>query len=62
MACKPLSAISTTIEAMYRTCQDCGERIPQNQNRHRCKRCKLLVCSWCIGHTHNAYFNDRHSK
>jgi hypothetical protein len=30
-------------------CEDCGEAAGR---RFRCAECLLLVCSWCIGHTH----------
>ena len=32
-------------------CQDCGEEC---KRRTRCKRCKLLVCGWCLHHVHKS--------
>lgn len=33
-------------------CEDCGETIPLEKRRTRCKRCKRLICSWCYHHAH----------
>lgn len=37
-------------KAKTRECEDCGEEVPYR--RLRCRRCRLLVCSWCYGHIH----------
>jgi len=35
-----------------RRCEDCGDPMPFERQRIRCRHCKKLTCGWCYHHTH----------
>lgn len=36
---------------MAKACEDCGDD-EEHIRRRRCPRCGLLICGWCLWHTH----------
>lgn len=39
-------------------CEDCNEEVLAPTRRRRCPACNLLLCPWCVGHTHRHAFEE----